>query len=114
LYMTKDFGQNWVLVRIPGLGSNQGDPSNNINNSDINLLGGVGGFNAQGNYDVSLAVSADNPNIVYVGGTTDGPPTGFIRVDVTTIADAHNFTLADDRNDGGALTESTGDPVALK
>jgi subtilisin-like proprotein convertase family protein len=114
IYMTKDFGQNWVNVRIPGIGTNNGIPSNNISNPDFNILGGNDGFGAQGNYDISLAVSSTDPNIIYVGGTADANPSGFIRVDVTTISDAHNFTVADDRNDGGALTTSTGDPVALK
>jgi subtilisin-like proprotein convertase family protein len=99
LWMTKDFGQNWVHVSLgnqPPLGGNangaqQATPTNNINLTEYNLTGGGAntGLSAQGNYDLSLAADPTNPAIVYVGGSQDFGPTGFIRVDTTNIHDAH-------------------------
>src|SRR5439155_21153735 len=88
VYMTKDFGQNWVKLRVAATSATSGIPTNDINNSDIPVLGGVGGFAAQGNYDMAIAVDPQNPNVIYVGGTLDGPPTGLIRVDTTFVHDA--------------------------
>jgi subtilisin-like proprotein convertase family protein len=94
LYLTKDFGENWTLVHlgnvqsiIPGLVP--AIPSNNtaLPNYDV---GGGGSF-SQGNYDFSLGINPVNPNVVYMGGTADGQPTGFIRVDVTAITDPHSL-----------------------
>jgi len=94
LYLTKDFGQNWTLVHlgnvqsvIPGLVP--AIPSNNtqLPNYDV---GGGGSF-AQGNYDFSLGIDPINPNVVYMGGTADGQPTGFIRVDSTALTDPHSL-----------------------
>jgi large repetitive protein len=115
LYMTKDFGQNWVLVHtstLPAISPTSGTvvravPSNDVGNPDYNLTGApfaASGLNPQGNYDVSLAVDPTNPNIVYAGGSADFGPTGFIRVDATLIDDAHSLTFNDPtRNDAGTL-----------
>jgi subtilisin-like proprotein convertase family protein len=120
IYLTKDFGQNWTKVRVPTLppfsagGSNvQAVPTNdNVNNADYDI-GGGGNF-AQGNYDVSAAIDPTNPNILYVGGTADGQPTGLIRVDVTGLGDPHAFFLRNDANDGGATRINATDAVSLK
>ena len=38
---------------------------------------------------ISLAVDPTNPNIVYLGGTSDGQTSGLIRIDTTGIYDSH-------------------------
>src|SRR5207248_622765 len=90
-----------------------GVPSNNTSFEDEPVLGGVGGFEAQGNYDMSLAVDPTNPAVIYVGGTHDGPPTGFLRVDTTFLHDAHSF-YEDDNAAGGGLRRNADNPVVLK
>src|SRR5207249_4906803 len=109
----KDFGQNWVKLRVAATSATSGIPTNDINNSDIPVLGGVGGFAAQGNYDMAIAVDPQNPNVIYVGGTLDGPPTGLIRVDTTFVHDAHSL-YTDDLTTGDALRINIGDAVVLK
>src|SRR5205823_1973320 len=110
IYSTKDGGQNWTQVRVPITNTLNGVPSNDIGNPDIPVLGGVGGFGAQGNYDMSLAVDPTNPAVIYVGGTTDGPPTGLIRVDTTFVHDAHSL-YEDDASGSGALHRNLNNPV---
>jgi subtilisin-like proprotein convertase family protein len=105
LYLTKDFGQNWTQLRIPEVPPITGtgapivlaDPINNINDPDYNIGGGPPGTGlpAQGNYDVSLGINQLNPNIVYLGGTADGQPSGFLRIDATNVWDSHNMTAFD-------------------
>jgi subtilisin-like proprotein convertase family protein len=124
LYLTKDFGQNWTRVRLPNLppfsatGSSpvvQAVPSNNGSLGDYDVAGG-GSF-AQGNYDLSIAVDPTNPNIVYLGGTADGQPSGLIRVDVTRMSDPHALVPYNNfANDGGTLTINSNPsaPLALK
>jgi subtilisin-like proprotein convertase family protein len=116
IYLTKDFGQNWTKVRIPTLAPRSTStvlyvPSNDIRNPDYDPFGG-GNF-TQGNYDIAAAVNSVNPNILYVGGTADGQPTGLIRVDVTALSDPHAFFVGNDKIDGGLLINST-DPVILR
>ena len=119
LYMTKDFGQNWVRVRIPTLPPippstrPRAVPTNNFNNPDYDIAGG--GQFSQGNYDIAIAVDPTNPNVVYLGGTADGQPTGLIRVDVTRLADAHAFVAYDDAApDGGLLRPNTTGPLTVR
>jgi len=116
LYMTKDFGQNWVKVRIPNGGGNPliATPSNDISHNDVQMLGGNGGFNAQGNYDISLAVDPQNPAVVYFGGTTDGSPTGFIRVDTTFIHDSEAFYEDNSSNANAFGLNNINDAVNLR
>src|SRR5262249_61891700 len=52
------------------------------------------------------------PNIVYLGGTADFQPSGFLRVDVTGLSDPHAFFLGNDRPGGQRRTLTT-DPVTL-
>ena len=111
LYLTKDFGENWTLVRIPTIGAiTQANPTNDINQLDYNIGGGPpgSGFAAQGNYDITLGVSATNPNIAYVGGTADGQSTGFLRVDVTNLWDAHSAVEFDENGIEGGTSLFTG------
>jgi subtilisin-like proprotein convertase family protein len=117
LYVTKDFGQNWTKVRMPneqsGLaGIVNAIPSNDPSLPDYDVFGG-GNF-TQGNYDSTLAIDPVNPNVVYLGGTADGQPTGFIRVDTTGLADPHAFYLGNQNTDGGALQYLATGPVNLK
>ena len=116
LFMTKDFGQNWVQVNIatvpPVNNFNQAIPTNDVTqpNYAITLLN-------QGNLYLTLAVDPTNPNIVYLGsfGNTNNDvagsynaqasDTGLIRIDTTNIADAHNLNASSyNIKDGGAVT----------
>jgi len=92
VYMTKDYGQNWVRVRIPNeptvAGFDPAIPTNDILRSDINLV------RDRGNQNITLAIDPTNPNIVYLGGYR--PPntgSGMIRIDATRVWDAHNLTF---------------------
>jgi subtilisin-like proprotein convertase family protein len=120
IYLTKDFGHNWTFVHIPNVASVtaggaavvQAIPTNNISNPNYDIGGGPPGTGlpSQLNYDFSMAIDPVNPNVIYVGGTQDGQPTGFIRVDTTGLFDAHAFVpFSGGTNDGGSLQfNSTG------
>ena len=116
LFMTKDFGQNWVQVNIatvpPAANFNQAIPTNDVTqpNYAITLLN-------QGNLYLTLTVDPANPNIVYLGsfGNTNNDvagsynalasDTGLIRIDTTNIWDAHNLNASSyNVADGGAVT----------
>ena len=116
LFMTKDFGQNWVQVNVatipPAANFNQAIPTNDVTqpNYAITLL-------SQGNLYLTLSVDPTNANIVYLGsfGNTvndvagsynaQASDTGLIRIDTTNIWDAHNLDATSyDVNDGGAVT----------
>src|SRR5262249_50508686 len=89
LYLTKDFGQNWTKVHIgtfasPVPNTQNAIPTNDPTQPDYDVGGTLAG---QGNYDFSLGIDPTNPNIVYLGGTADFQPTGFIRVDTTGLSD---------------------------
>ena len=110
IFMTKDFGQNWVQVRIPTLppvtGFTPAIPSNDVTLGDYNVLG------TQGNYDIALAVDPTNPNVIYLGGQhAPNTGTGMVRVDTTAIWDAHNMTLRSDVANDGAIDLSSTGPV---
>jgi subtilisin-like proprotein convertase family protein len=116
LYLTKDFGQNWVKIKIPvltpPLQNGQTEPtlaipSNNESLPNADPLGSK--MFAQGNYDVSLAIDPTNPNVVYLGGTNDGQPLpqgGLLRVDTTGVSDAHALVADDYDNSDGGMTGS--------
>ena len=116
LFMTKDFGQNWVQVNIatvpPAANFHQAIPTNDVTqpNYAITLL-------SQGNLYLTLSVDPSNPNIVYMGsfGNTvndvagsynaQASDTGLIRIDTTNIWDAHNLGATTYfANDGGSVT----------
>ncbi len=126
VYMTKDFGQNWVNVPIPVLENgtpasataaiptlnaptptNPGAPNFDVFNN---------GIQGQGNYDATMAIDPLNPNILYVGGAKDLQvgSQGFIRIDTTNIADAHAFYTDSLRPDGGQILVNANSPVVLK
>ena len=116
LYLTKDFGQNWTKLTLPTLGAvlghPSGIPSNDTNLGNYDVLGNT--TFAQGNYDVSLVFDPTNPEVVYLGGTADGNPSGLIRIDVTAMSDPYSFFLANDRSDGGTLSVNSTTGAALK
>ncbi|WP_168189494.1 Ig-like domain-containing protein [Paludisphaera borealis] len=112
LYMTKDYGQNWVQVRVatlpPALAYIPSIPTNDVSRADYPLTGGAG------NYNITLAIDPTNPNVVYVGGIYgEGRGTGMIRVDATKVWDAHNLTLFSDIAKDGAIDLSSTGPVAI-
>jgi subtilisin-like proprotein convertase family protein len=108
LYVTKDDGRNWTQIHIP-TPPGSGFSTNNENDADYDPLGNAVSPNA--NYDMSLAVDPNNPNVVYIGGTGEFQPQpagGLIRVDTTGLADPYAFTAFDNRNpDGGQLEVNT-------
>jgi subtilisin-like proprotein convertase family protein len=121
LYITKDFGRNWTRARIPTLGTVGGGvgsivrvvPTNDISQPDYDV-GGAGNF-TQGNYNITLTVNAIDPTIVYIGGTNNGQPSAFIRVDTTFVSDPHAFYMGMEKAGGnGALSAAADDPVTLE
>ncbi|MFI5458491.1 MAG: proprotein convertase P-domain-containing protein [Isosphaerales bacterium] len=122
LFITKDFGQNWTEVHIPtlppltagGAAYNQAVPTNDITQPNYNILGGGGGFAAQGNYDITLAVDPINPNIAYLGGDHSDGDTGLVRIDATNIWDAHALVaFSNFVKDGGTVDLSSTGPAAI-
>ena len=118
LYETKDFGLNWTKVRLPvkGTGQNQIPTNDDSVATNFSVTGGTSpSFPAQGNYDISLAVDPNNAAVVYMGGTADGNPYGFIRIDTTTIADPYAEVAYDNsNNDGGLVQFSTQGAITTK
>ena len=120
LYLTKDFGANWTLLKVSTLppmingGAEliQAVPTNDSTLPNYDVGGGDinTGLASQGNYDISLAIDPTNPNITYLGGTYNGQPTGLIRVDATDAYDAHNVTAYTGNGPGGTVLQvnSTG------
>ena len=118
LYLTKDFGQNWTKLRIatlpPANGVVRAIATNDTSAKNPNYDVGGGpagtGLPAQGNYDLSLGIDPTNPNIVYLGGTADGQPTGFLRIDASLVYDAHNLDAYSSTQPDGSqlLLNSTG------
>src|SRR5262249_35758166 len=118
LYMTKDFGLNWTKLRLaarrPTPTTDPSIPTNDYTVPDDYDVLGNSTF-AQGNYDVTLAVDPNNPNITYVGGTLDGNPYGFLRVDATKVEDAYMLVAYNNsKNDGGLIQCNTTGGVSVK
>jgi subtilisin-like proprotein convertase family protein len=130
LYMTKDFGQNWVQVNIATLPP----PPNHFNQAiPTNDLASAGGTTAssyaitllsQGNLYLTLSTDPANPNIVYLGsfGNTindvagaynfQASDTGLIRIDTTNIWDAHNLDATTySANNGAEVTLTAHGPA---
>ena len=112
LFETKDRGENWTKVSLASVPTpanssavTQALPTNdNTQANNYDVTNGATSRVHNGNYAFSLTVDPSNPDVVYLGGTTDYQTSGLIRVDLTGIYDAHAFVpFANDRNDGGAL-----------
>ncbi len=126
LYLTKDAGDNWTRVQLPTedtdteAAANQSlpqIPTNDDRNPGYNPLGnntpaGVPippendpdeDNNGLGNYAISLAVDPNNPNVVYLGGSSKYDTSGLLRVDTTGIADAHAFYMSNTDPEGISL-----------
>jgi subtilisin-like proprotein convertase family protein len=109
LYLTKDRGNNWTRVRLPVNITPNGDyvPTNDETRPDfdpfsIPLTGG-----GQGNYDASLVIDPNNPNVVYIGGTANGRPFAISRVDTTGLNDPYAVVSFDDSNKDGGLMQTS-------
>jgi len=110
LYMTKDYGQNWVQVRVPterpDSGYTPSIPSNDVRLGDYPVT------NGNGVYAISLAIDPTNPNVVYLGGfRAPSTGSGMIRVDATKVWDAHNLTLFSAVAADGAIEYNSVGPV---
>jgi hypothetical protein len=111
LYVTKDDGANWTLAQlgnIPGTGSvKTAIPTNTTTGTD-SYDPTSDQFTTQGAYDLSLTVDPNNPNIVYLGGTSNFQESGLIRIDLTDLFDSENFTsFSNDQTDGGLTSVET-------
>jgi subtilisin-like proprotein convertase family protein len=122
LFLTKDFGNNWTEISLPVFRPTPAVayPTNDTSQPNYDPIGGGSMFengSGQGNYDISLAIDPNNPNVVYIGGSNDGAPAyagGFIRVDVTTIADPYALVAYKNSNpDGGKAEFATTGPVTV-
>jgi subtilisin-like proprotein convertase family protein/photosystem II stability/assembly factor-like uncharacterized protein len=127
LYVSKDFGQNWTKVKLGistvGVAGDASSrvyadltpawaPSNDDLAPDLEQMS-----NNQGNYDISIAVNVEDPNIIYIGGAAPENIIGgtVIRVDLTGLADPHNLTAFNNfRNDGGRLWFETIGSITLQ
>ncbi len=118
LYVTKDRGQNWTsakLLNVPtptsaiGIAIPTNDQTQGTYDTTANQTTGLASDHINnGNYSMTLTVDPLNPNIVYLGGTSNFQTTGLVRVDLTNLFDAHNFTSFDNsRKDGGQLQQAT-------
>ncbi len=114
LWLTKDFGLNWTKVRLPvkGTAANQIPTNNESIATDYSVTGSA--MFPQGNYNVSFAIDPNNPNIVYLGGTSDGNPYGFIRIDCTTVSDPYAMVAYDNSDAAGGIQSATTGPVSVK
>jgi subtilisin-like proprotein convertase family protein len=85
LYLTKDAGAHWTLVRVP---SQFGQGTNNESTASISPRSQFS-VGTQNDYNMAITVDPTNPYIVYMAGTG----VNSIRLDLTKIRDAHNFTF---------------------
>ncbi|MFO0959111.1 MAG: Ig-like domain-containing protein [Isosphaeraceae bacterium] len=98
LYLTKDFGRNWTRVDLNVSGTPAGKlPSNNTSLADVDPTSSRTPSNATAfstaNYALSLTVDPTNPNVVYLGSSSEYDDTGLIRIDTTGIYDPYAFYL---------------------
>ncbi len=116
LFLTKDGGNNWTQVHFPysvdetNPAIPPGNPTNNDQKTDFEPFAGGLFSGGQGSYDISLQVDPNNANVVYLGGTADGPPWALSRIDTTGIGDPYALVGYDNNdNDTGMLAfPSTG------
>jgi hypothetical protein len=112
IYITKNFGLSWTKITDPVVQGPFTDklfiPSNNASLANADPSSTSITEPGRANYDLTLAVNINDPNIIYVGGLIN------LRIDITGLYDAGAFYLGNDNNDGGALRVSTAGPVTLK
>ena len=87
LYMSKDYGLNWTLIPVP-----TGAPPITYANDGY----------------MTLQVDPNNPSVVYYGGNS-----GYLRIDVTKLADAYAFVYYDQGNLPGPLSQPAGVSIGL-
>jgi subtilisin-like proprotein convertase family protein len=119
LFLTKDNGQTWTQVQLPYVPwPYTGRParaSNDATRPDYDVVASP--TFQTGNYNLSLTIDPNNPNVVYLGGTSVGQESGLIRIDATAIRDAHAMVGYDDSLPGGGtrtLDSLTGGAVVVK
>ena len=111
LYVTKNFGLSWTKITVPVNAGPFTDSlfisSNNTSlpNADPSATSTI--EPARANYDLTLAININDPDIIYVGGLIN------LRIDITGLYDAGAFYLSNDNNDAGALRVSTTSPISL-
>jgi len=105
VYLTKDNGQTWTKLQITGLNANgflphQAIPTNDSSQPQYNVTNSP--IFTHGDYDSAFVIDPTNPNVTYLGGTTNGNYSGFIRIDATTVEDSHALVpTSNSKNDGG-------------
>ncbi len=116
LYLTKDNGTTWTKIytgTMPTVGNVNALPTNDPTQPLYDTLGSATAPLA--NYNISVTVDPNNPNIVYLGGTSIGQTTGLIRIDATKLYDSHAEVAYDgSRPDGGTTQWATNGRVVLK
>jgi large repetitive protein len=116
LYMTKDNGTTWTQVHtgsVPSVNNAVANPTNDPTQPVYDTIGAA--TNPSGNYNISLTIDPNDPNIVYLGGTSIGQTSGLIRIDTTGIYDSHAEVAYDgSRPDGGAVQLNTTGRAAVK
>ena len=108
LWMTKDFGRNWVDIRLPQYTDPVGfiHGTNDTSRADGDRFQDPRRIPSQlgvGNRTLSLTVSPLNPNIVYLGGILGA------RIDTTAVNDHMKFTYYEytDAVTGAVVTDNT-------
>ena len=120
IFVTKDYGQNWTLIHIStlppitagALTFNQALPTNDVTQPVYPVIGST--LFPQGNYNMSIAVDPTDPSVIYVGGTADGSESALIRIDISTMWDAHNLDpYSDQATDGGTVDLNSKGPAPV-
>jgi len=119
-YLTKDNGTTWTKLQLKTRPSyiTNGLPTPIIPTNDqtegVYDVSSNSQFD-QSQYDLALAVDPLNPNLTYVGGTSDYNASGLVRVDATLVYDSHALLAYDNgRKDGGLTTINTTGRVTVK
>jgi large repetitive protein len=110
-WLTKDNGQTWTQLQINGLPQFQNVipvravPTNDFTQGTYNIDSSP--IFGHPNTHVSLAVDPTNPNIVYLGGTSNGNQSGLIRIDATALYDSHAVVPYDNSRPGGGTFQNS-------
>jgi subtilisin-like proprotein convertase family protein len=115
LYVTKDRGNNWTRVTLAITGDfgtpaeNFGVPTNDENITTTSSLAHLNSSVRSGffpsHYQATLAIDPNNPNIVYMSGTS------MVKIDITKMSDPWAVVVNDNSdNDGGLAQNATMGP----